>query len=126
MTEYLDLDDLLTAAEAALGRPPRILDLGLLASAVGRPQSSAFGRDAYPSLDEKAAALLHSLARNHGLLDGNKRLAWVATRLLYVKNGMEIQGPVDDAFDLVLEVVLSDLQIRSIAKRLAGWVVRRT
>ena len=40
-----------------------------------------FGEDAYPSFAEKAAALMHSLARNHPLDDGNKRLAWAATRV---------------------------------------------
>ncbi len=51
-----------------------VRDLGLLQSAAARPQASAFGEDAYPSLLEKSAALVHSIARNHALVDGNKRL----------------------------------------------------
>ena len=65
MTEYLTADDLLTIAEAAMGSRPLVRDAGLLASAAARPQTTVFGEDAYPSLEEKAAALLHALARNH-------------------------------------------------------------
>jgi death-on-curing protein len=74
VTQHLDLDDLLAAAEAAVGRAPEVRDYGLLESALARPQSTVFGEDAYPGLHEKAAALLHSLVSNHALIDGNKRL----------------------------------------------------
>ena len=54
-------------------------DYGLLEAAVARPQAAVFGKDAYPDLDSKARALLHSVARNHALIDGNKRLALTTT-----------------------------------------------
>ena len=76
-TRFLDLEDLLGLVRALSAGPVR--DVGLLDSAAGRPRSSAFGADAYPSLALKAAALLHSLARNHALVDGNKRIAWLST-----------------------------------------------
>ena len=76
---FLDLEDLLHIARRTLGIEPVVRDHGLLESALARPQASAFGADAYPSIEEKAAALLHSLARNHALVDGNKRLALAAT-----------------------------------------------
>src|ERR1700691_2458545 len=72
---YPSLPELLRIAERVLGPDVKARDLGLLEAALARPQTSAFGADAYPTLDEKAAALLHSLARNHALIDGNKRLA---------------------------------------------------
>ena len=83
MTRYLSLDDLLTIADAAVSEEMVVRDAGLLESALARPQSTVFGADAYPTLHTKAAALLHSLARNHALVDGNKRLAWLATRAEY-------------------------------------------
>lgn len=61
MTDYLDLEDLLAAAKAALGRAPEVRDWGLLEAALARPRASVYGQDAYPDLHEKAAALLHSL-----------------------------------------------------------------
>ena len=75
MTEYLDLDDLLVIARAAIGEDVVVRDYGLLESALARPRASVFGQDAYSDLHLKATALLHSLARNHALIDGNKRLA---------------------------------------------------
>ena len=76
MTVYLEPEDALAAA-VHLGF--HIRDEGLLFSALARPAASAFGVDAYPELERKAAALLHSLARNHPLFDGNKRFAWYLT-----------------------------------------------
>lgn len=78
MTDYLDLDDVVALAREFLGDPPPIRDLGLLASAIGRPAATAFGIDAYPDLWTKAAALMQSLVVNHALIDGNKRLGWSA------------------------------------------------
>jgi death-on-curing protein len=76
---YLELDDLLHVAQRPIQAEVSVRDLGLLESALARPRASAFGEDAYPDLDSKAAALLHSVARNRALVDGNKRLALAAT-----------------------------------------------
>jgi len=119
---YLDLDDLLAAATAALGHSPAIRDMGLLESAVHRPQASAFGADAYPTFHEKAAALMHSLARNHALVDGNKRLAWVAGRLFYRLNGWDVRAPdVDEGEAFVLAIAGGRLDVPEIAKTLTAW-----
>lgn len=101
---YLSLEDLLDAADAALGHPAQVRDYGLLESAVMRPATSVFGEDAYPGIHEKAAALLHSVVRNHPLIDGNKRLGWVATRLFYVLNELDLRAAEDDAFEFVMSV----------------------
>ena len=76
---YLELEDLLHVATRTLEAPPEIRDVGLLESTVARPRAIAFGEAAYPTIHQKAAALVHSLARNHALVDGNKRLALAAT-----------------------------------------------
>ncbi|MEU0296646.1 Fic family protein, partial [Streptomyces microflavus] len=74
--QYLNLPELLSLAQR-LGAA-EVRDYGLLESALARPQASVFGQDAYPDVWQKAAALMESLARNHGLVDGNKRIAWYA------------------------------------------------
>ncbi len=101
---YLSPDELLYVAERALGAAPVVRDHGLLESAAARPQASAFGRDAYPTIDDKAAALLHSLARNHALVDGNKRLALAAVLVFYGLNGHRLELTNDAAYDLTVSI----------------------
>jgi len=122
VTEHLDVDDLLAAAEAALGRPPDTRDIGILGAAVARTRASVYGEDAYPDLDAKAAALLHSIVTGHALIDGNKRLGWVAVRLFYRLNDRDLRAPMDDAFDLVAAIADGSLRdVASIAARLHAW-----
>lgn len=83
--------------------------MGLLESALARPRASAFGKDAYPTIHEKVAALLHSLARNHALVDGNKRLALAATIAFYGMNGMRLTLTNEQAYDLVIDVATGDV-----------------
>ena len=106
---YLTLPELLHIAERALGSEPHVRDYGLLESAAARPQATAFGEDAYRDLDAKAAALLHSLARNHALVDGNKRLALAAVIAFYGVNGRRLTLTNDAAYDLVIEVATGQL-----------------
>ena len=101
---FLDLDALLYIAKRTLGKEPDVRDHGLLESALGRPQASALGRDAYPDIHQKAAALLHSLARNRALVDGNKRLALAVTIAFYGMNGKRLTLTNDEAYDLVIGV----------------------
>lgn len=113
MTVYLALEDVLAVHRAVTGSSSA-RDVGLLSSAVARPQASVFGEDAYPTVWEKAAALLHSLARNHGFVDGNKRTAWVAAMTFLALNGHELDPGFDQeaAEELVLSVAqgrLSDV-----------------
>ena len=119
MIEYLALEDLLALSED-LG-VPKIRDLGLLDSAAHRPQTSLMGRDAYPTLHEKAAVLLESLARNHALIDGNKRLAWMATFVFYGLNGHDLDAPEDDAYDLVIAMSTGARGYADAAVELAMW-----
>jgi death-on-curing protein len=122
-TQFLSLEDLLAAAEAALGRPPEVRDWGLLESALARPQASVFGDDAYPSLHGKAAALLSSVISNHALIDGNKRLGWVAVRLFYALNEADVRAPEQEAFDLVMSIADGSLvDVGKIAETLSPWV----
>ena len=106
---YLTLPELLHVAERATGGEVLIRDVGLLESALARPRASAFGKDAYAGLDEKAAALLHSLARNHALIDGNKRLALAATIAFLGLNGRRLTLSNDEAYDFIMSVATGDL-----------------
>ncbi len=114
--EYLTLEDLLEFVRR-LGVGP-VRDLGLLDAAVARPRSSAFGDDAYPTVTLKAAALLHSIVTNHALVDGNKRLGWLATTVFLDVNGEPAELGDDDAFQLVLEVAEGKEDVEHIAHRL--------
>jgi len=126
MIEYLDLDDLLKIARHAVAEDVAVGDYGLLESALARPRASAFGSDAYPELQLKAAALLQSLARNHALIDGNKRLAWTACRTFLAVNGQWISAPEDDRFDFVIRVATgAEGDIIAIAEQLREWSYQR-
>jgi death on curing protein len=106
---YLALPELLHVAERILGPGYAVRDYGLLEAALARPRATAFGKDAYPDLDAKAAALLHSIARNHALIDGNKRLALAAVIAFYGLNGRRLTLTNDEAYDLVMSVATGEL-----------------
>jgi len=121
--EYLDLDDLMAAADVAVGRRPEVRDWGLLESALARPKATIFGEDAYAGLDGKAAALLHSLVTNHALVDGNKRLGLVAVLLSYGMNGCDLTATEDERVELILAIADGRLsEVEKIADHLAPWV----
>jgi death-on-curing protein len=122
---YLDVEDLLHIVERALGNV-EVRDLGLLESAAARPQASAFGDDAYPSILEKAAALMHSIARNHGLVDGNKRLALAGGIAFLGINGMRLTMSNDEAYDLIISIATGQLDdVHDIAEALSGHTEAR-
>jgi len=124
---FLDLDDLLYIAQRTLGGEPAVRDYGLLESALARPQASAFGEDAYGGIHEKAAALLHSLARNNALIDGNKRLALAAVIAFYGINGLRLTLTNDEAYRLVVNVVTGELdEIADIGHLFEHGTSRRT
>ncbi|HTY72308.1 MAG TPA: type II toxin-antitoxin system death-on-curing family toxin [Actinomycetes bacterium] len=123
---FLSLEDLLHVAERTLGEV-LVRDLGLLESAVARPQTSVLGEDAYASLDEKAAALVHSLARNRALVDGNKRLALVGLIAFYGLNGRRLILSNEEAYDLIIAITSGEFDdVTSIATLLAQATEPRT
>ena len=122
---YLELEDLLHIADRLLGEV-EIRDLGLLDAAASRPRASAFGRDAYATMHDKAAALVHSVARNHALVDGNKRLALASTIAFHGMNGYGLTLTEDEAYDLIVAIAEGELEdVPAIAARLRGGVTRR-
>lgn len=118
---YLSYSDLLYIGRRAIGADIPVRDQGLLESALARPSASAFGEDAYPSLTEKAAALAHSLARNHGLIDGNKRLSLAALIAFLGMNGRRLSWSNDDAYEFIMDVASGRLDaVSDIAHRIAA------
>lgn len=117
--EYLDLEDLILLAETIVGAPAPIRDVGLLESAAARHRTSLFGEDAYPDVYDKAAALLQSLLKNHPLVDGNKRLAWLATAVFLELNEVPVTHVSNDSvYDFVIDVASSNQDVADIGVQL--------
>ena len=122
MTRHLTVEQALRIARQAGGGPVYVRDVGLLEAAVRRPAATVFGQDAYPDRFAKAAALLHSLASNHPLVDGNKRLAWLATYVFLAKNGVTLDPDDDAAYEFVVAVAAGRLSdVDAIAAMLRGF-----
>lgn len=125
-TEYLDLDDLIDLARSLLGDPPPMRDIGLLGSAAARPQTTALGEDAYPDLITKASALLQSIVNNHALVDGNKRLGWLAAAVFLELNGVKAsRASNNDVYELVIWIASSKPDLDEITTRLRRLVRTR-
>lgn len=118
VVDHLSVEDLLEIA-AGVVDGVQVRDLGMLASAAARPRTTVFGADAYPTFPDKVAALMHSLARNHPLVDGNKRLAWSAGRVLCLLNGFDLVLDVDRAEALVVAIAAGEVEVPEIATVIA-------
>lgn len=117
--EYLELDDLLALAALVLGDPPPVRDIGLLGAAAARPGTTVDGRDAYPDVWTKAAALLDSIVNNHALVDGNTRLGWLATATFLELNDAPATAiGNDEVYALVMAVADRHLDLEGLAARL--------
>ena len=123
---YLSPAELLHVAERATGGKVAVRDHGLLASAASRPQSTVLGHDAYPGIEDKAGALFHSLARNHPLIDGNKRLALAGLIAFLGVNGHRLTLANEQAYDLTMAVAAGEIDdVAAIAKQIKGAIVAR-
>lgn len=119
--KYLTLQEALDLARLACGgQEVAVRDMGLLGSALHRPQQQMYGVQAYPGLFEKAAALLQSLTSNHALIDGNKRTAWMCTVVFLDINGADMADvDQEQAYDLVIDIASGKLdEVKPIAEEL--------
>ena len=124
---YLTTDELLHVANKAIGEPPQLADAGLLESAAARPQATVMGTPAYPTLSDKAAALTHSLARNHALVDGNKRLALSGLIAFLGVNGHRLTYDNDGAYELIMAIAAGHLNsVSAISAELQPHITTRT
>ena len=99
MTRYMSLGTALELIKT-VGFHGR--DAGLLNSALVRPKTTVFGADAYPDFPTKVAALMHSVIKNHPLIDGNKRTSWILMSAFLQLNGFQHNMDTDTGFDLTL------------------------
>jgi death-on-curing protein len=120
VTDYLTADDLIEINAAVLGGTAAVRDAGLVSSSAMRPATVAFGVDAYATLEEKAAALLHSVICNHAFVDGNKRTAWISARVMLALHGKRPALTDDEAFELVVRIAssCSRIEVKEIAAAL--------
>jgi death-on-curing protein len=119
---YLDTEDLLAITDQIIGQ--RIRDVGLLDSAAYRPQATLFGEDAYPTIHLKAAALADSVCRNHALVDGNKRLAFLAVEACYGLNGLDFDPPTDAAVTLFMRLAQGKVDLEEMSRCFDSWARR--
>jgi death-on-curing protein len=115
---YLTVSDVLRLHQWATGVADPLYEFGLLESAVLRPQHSVAGHDAYPELQDKAAALMHSLIRNHPFIDGNKRTGVIAVGVFLMLNGWELVIEQGDLVGLATDIAEGSLDVPTISKHL--------
>ena len=118
-TSYITLDAVLAIHDDMMGKyggSHGIRDLGLIQSAIARPQSSFGGEDLYQSVFDKAAGLFHSLIFNHAFVDGNKRTTMVSTARFLSLNGYELVADQKEFVAFPLRVENKHLSIEEISK----------
>jgi death-on-curing protein len=119
--QYLSLEEVIEIGEALI--PDfRIRDIGLLESAVHRPATVIYGQEAYPSIEGKIAAMMHSLAANHALIDGNKRLTWSSGRLFAILNNLDFYVGIDEAEGVIISLASGELDAKSLAPIIGKWL----
>jgi death-on-curing protein len=120
VTHYLDLEDALQQIAVA---GFYVKDLGLLDSALARPRTTLFGEDAYPTLELKAAAMVHSITKNHAMVDGNKRTSWfMLSSFLYI-NGYFIEMNADQGMEFTLGIATDKLTLAEAAEMIRKHMV---
>lgn len=117
---YLTASDVVLVNQQEIG-PDLLADFGLLEAAVLRPQQSVFGSDAYPDIHSKAAAMMHSLIRNHPFVDGNKRTGVLSVIVFYNLNGHSVEADQEDVIALALDVAEGQIDVEGIAGILKSW-----
>ena len=120
MTNYLELEDALQQISVA---GFYVKDLGLLDSALARPRTALFGDDAYPTLELKAAAMVHSIIKNRAMVDGNKRTSWfMLSSFLYI-NGYFIEMTADQGMEFTLGIATDKLTLDEAATMIRKHMV---
>ena len=113
MIQYLTLGHVLFLHQRLIeqtGGTSGILDQNTLESALAQPRMTFEGKELYPSLAEKAAALCYSLINNHPFVDGNKRIGHAAMEVFLVMNGYEIEAPIDEQEEIMLKLASSNME----------------
>jgi death-on-curing protein len=119
LSELIYINGAVLGSEAIMTGRQKVRDIDLLDAAAMRPAASAFGADAFETLEEKAAALLHALARNHPFTDGNKRTATVAALFMLAINGRRAAWDAAEALRVIVDAAENRLDVPALAAWLA-------
>ena len=123
---YLDVDEVIRLHGREVGEGVGLRDKNLLEGAVERPRQSAFGDDAYPTIESKAAALFESLVRNHPFIDGNKRIGVLASFVFLEINGFKVEATNDEVVETVLSLIVRDIDFDALVGRIRSWIRPRS
>lgn len=126
-TKYLSIEKVLAIHDQMVerfGGSFGIRDLGLIDSAVARPQASFGGQDLYTNIFDKAAALLQSLLKNHPFVDGNKRTALTSVGIFLELNGWELKNAHEDEVEFAIKVDNQNLTLDQISEWLKQYSVK--
>lgn len=118
-SELIFINGKIHNSRAIMTGKQKVRDIDLLLAAVERPKSSAFGQDAYPTLQEKAVALLHSVTRNHPFKDGNKRTGTVGALFLLAINGERVVWHPPEALEIIVALAEGRRDMASVV----AWLV---
>lgn len=123
---HLTLDEALHIARRTVGADVLVRDPGLLEAALARAATTVDGRDAYATVVDKAAALVHSVVRNHALVDGNKRLGLMLLIVFLGVNGRILTMSNDQAYEFIVAIAEERLDdVGPIAAELVDHVADR-
>ena len=98
-------------------------DLGALESAIAQPRQTFGGKDLYPGLAAKAAALGFSLIQNHPFVDGNKRVGHAAMVTFLRLNGRRLEATVEEGEQAILDVASGVLDCGGLKEWIEAHVV---
>jgi death-on-curing protein len=121
MKVYVSIGDVLAIHQTLIelyGGSNGVRDIGLVESAIARPQAAFGGYDAYPTLFEKAAVLMQGLIKNHGFVDGNKRTGTAVMSIFIKLNGRKLHLSDTQLEDLAVKVAEDKLDLES----LTAWL----
>jgi death-on-curing protein len=122
--QYLELEDLIEIGDLLI-KNFQVRDIGLLESAVKRPMTKIYGIEIYKSLEEKIAALLHSLTLNMALVRGNRVLAWAAIRTFARLNQRDIKVTASRAEQLINNVIERQYDLVDTSREIKSWLKTR-
>ena len=117
--QYVEIDDVYYIHQNIIkraGTKASVRDFSLLHSAVERPKASYGGRDLYPTVFTKAAALMQSLCQNHPFTDGNKRTSWLSAKRFLWVNSYHLRAERDETVEFMIRVDNEKLDIAEISK----------
>ena len=116
---YLNIEQLLQLHVLVLlkdGGSEGLRDIGRLESVVSTQTQIVFGEELYPSVHDKAAAIIRSIIGDHPFTDGNKRTAMLAGLTFLEINGYEFMAHDGELEDFAVQVAVEHLEVDAIAE----------